>query len=175
MSNRRWLWSERKARFLDGLVPEPNTGCLIFLGETQKGYGRLILDGRRVQAHRLAWQIEHGPISAGLTLDHRAECVKSCCNVRHLQLVTRARNTALASERLTHCARGHNLRAAGVVKIRTDGRRRCVACRRIDQWMRYAHSEVEAERGARASNPVLFAAADSPIGGVMVRRSRRST
>jgi len=165
-------------RFSAFLTPEPNTGCLLFTGCAQtNGYGSFGTgDGKTALAHRFAWELELGPIPDGLTVDHRAECVLTCCNVRHMQLVSRERNSALASERLTHCVRGHDLHAPGVVRIRKDGRRACLACKRLEQRLLVeGRSEAEAEALARRDWPELYAAAERRVAGIVMKMKARST
>jgi len=48
-----------------------------------KGYGRA---GNR-NAHRVAWEVVHGPASRALHVDHLCRN-RACCNPKHLQLVT---------------------------------------------------------------------------------------
>ena len=65
-------------------VRDPDTGCLLWTSSTRRGYGRFQLEGRRVSAHRVAYELVHGPIPDGLTIDHKCR-VRRCCNVDHLQ------------------------------------------------------------------------------------------
>jgi len=66
--------------------------CVIWTGPRQGGYGA-VWNGRTwKRAHRLAWEKEHGPIPAGMTIDHLC-CVKLCVNTDHMEVVTRAENT----------------------------------------------------------------------------------
>lgn len=55
------------------------------------GYFRVLVEGRRVMAHRHAWEQAHGPIPAGLCVLHRCDN-PPCINVDHLFLGTRADN-----------------------------------------------------------------------------------
>lgn len=72
------------------LVGDP--GCIIWTGAlNEKGYGLLRAGGRMVRAHRYAWERVNGPISDGLELDHACR-ERSCVNVDHLRLATRAQN-----------------------------------------------------------------------------------
>lgn len=66
-------------------------------------YGRLSgydpLDSEKSRAtyvHRLTWLLNRGPIPKGMTVDHL--CFNPlCCNPNHLQLLTRAENSARKS------------------------------------------------------------------------------
>lgn len=61
---------------------------------TPTGYGRFgPTSGKSVRAHRVAWELTHGPIPSGLQVLHRCDN-PSCCNVRHLWLGTIAQNVA---------------------------------------------------------------------------------
>lgn len=162
-------------RFMRFLSPEPNTGCLLFTGATQtRGYGSFGAGtGKSMLAHRFAWELEKGPIPEGLTVDHMCGGPLVCCNVRHLQLVTREINVALASSRLTHCARGH-LRTPETVHVRPDGRRRCLACHKIESRLygQPERDEAAATEAARLAWPELFAAAEKRIAGIVNQRKR---
>lgn len=89
---------ERKVRGhpLERYVPEPNTGCWLWLSGTNNGYGILSLYevyGRRtVLAHRASWEFHRGPIPEGLCVLHRCD-TPPCINPAHLFLGTIADNT----------------------------------------------------------------------------------
>lgn len=73
------------------------------------GYGRIGLTRQRghVGAHRVAWSLVHGPIPAGLEIDHLCHN-RRCVNPGHLQLVTHAENMRRQLRALSPtCARGH--------------------------------------------------------------------
>lgn len=58
------------------------TPCAIWSGKLDKnGYG----------PHRRSFEVAHGPIPSGLTIDHLCR-VKACQNPLHLQAVTRREN-----------------------------------------------------------------------------------
>jgi hypothetical protein len=165
-----------QVRFLGFLTPEPNTGCLLWTGalrDRTKRYGAFQLaPGRKVYAHRFAWESANGLVPDGLTVDHLC-CQPSCCEPRHMQLVTQAENSSLAGQRLTHCWRGH-LRNPETHEKRSRGRWRCLPCRYIEVRLRAeAVTEAEAIEAARSDWPELFAAAERRIAGIMNKRVRR--
>jgi hypothetical protein len=66
--------------------------CLIWFGQKcPKGYGRLRLEGKMQRAHRLMYQIKHGPIADGQVVRHSCD-TPSCINPNHLSLGTQADN-----------------------------------------------------------------------------------
>jgi hypothetical protein len=74
-------------------VPEPNTGCLLWLGAVCKsGYGRIASSsgGSPVLAHRIAYECAHGPIGRR-HLCHRCD-TPSCVNPEHLFVGTQRDN-----------------------------------------------------------------------------------
>jgi HNH endonuclease len=85
-----WSAAQRIAHYSK---PDPLSGCHIWHGLLILGYGRIHFRKRVYLAHRLAWEVKHGPIPAGLVLRHRCN-VKRCCNPDHLVLGTRAENNA---------------------------------------------------------------------------------
>lgn len=74
-------------------IPEPNSGCLIWLGtSTSAGYGQIIINGKKVYCHRLSWELTNGPIPRGLHVLHHCDN-PPCCNPDHLFLGTDQDNT----------------------------------------------------------------------------------
>lgn len=132
------LWSKvRKTR-----------GCWIFEGAKSNGYGHIGIGGRggrTVRAHRLAWELEHGPIPRGLFVLH--SCDNRAC-VRHLFLGTQRDNLLdMAAKRrhhkqqLTHCPAGHAYSAENTYVYR--GWRYCRECHRSHS-RRYRASQAQA-------------------------------
>ncbi len=79
-------------------IPEPNSGCWLWLGELNSaGYGRISQGnnkiGKRVRslAHRVSYELAKGPVPEGFDLDHLCR-VPCCINPDHLEPVTRSEN-----------------------------------------------------------------------------------
>lgn len=56
-----------KTNFMDKFIPEPNSGCWLWLGGTDGvyGYGKARHNGRQAQAHRVSYELFKGPIPGG--------------------------------------------------------------------------------------------------------------
>lgn len=118
-------------------IPEPNTGCWLWLGSINGGgYGRY----KHTYAHRSAYEVVHGPIAAGLHIDHL--CRVTCCvNPDHLEAVTPLENmrraararAGLSAGTETHCARGHELSVVGQRPRTNRPGKVCLGCHRIYQ------------------------------------------
>lgn len=77
-----------------------STGCWLWTGGRQtpsptspSGYGKVQVNGRRVFAHRRAYELACGPIPVGLQVLHRCD-TPLCIRPAHLFLGTQADNMA---------------------------------------------------------------------------------
>lgn len=121
-------------RLYDKCIPEPNSGCWLWLGAILKdrdgrdSYG-VIGAGHQDQgimlAHRASWICHWGPIPHGLVVRHKCDN-KLCVNPEHLQLGTYAdnNNDMKIKGRVSRGQRhyGAKLSDADVVAIRGDRR-----------------------------------------------------
>lgn len=75
------------------VIPEPNSGCWLWLGAVNSaGYGQLRGDGRAYYAHRMSYEVYRGDIPAGLVVRHKCDN-PLCANPDHLELGTMSDNT----------------------------------------------------------------------------------
>lgn len=150
---RRRTLDEIRAEMRDRVspCPDPRCGCLLWTGPLDKeGYGR-ISAGPAYSAvsrsykstwravHRVAWELENGPIPDGLTIDHvrsRGCQHKHCMNLMHLEPVTvrtnvlRGGGPAAVNAAKTHCLHGHPFDQANTY-VRPNGWRFCRVCNAI--------------------------------------------
>ena len=78
---------------------DPETGCHLWTGHRDPGgYGRMFLGHTSRGAHRVAWEVAHGPIPAGMLVLHNCDNPR-CCNPAHLTLGTHAENMRQKAER----------------------------------------------------------------------------
>ncbi len=114
------------------------SGCLEWAGATgSRGYGSFSFGGKgkSVLAHRWIYEFHKGPIPAGMAIDHLC-ANRRCQEISHLDICSRVENTKRYAQRLTHCRNGHSF-TGNNVKVRTDGKRRCIACNRATSKRQY--------------------------------------
>lgn len=116
--------------------------CWMWTGKPHRsGYGRVVVDGQVVYAHRAAYETFVGPIPDGMEIDHLCHdpltCVgggscphRMCVNPAHLEAVKHVVNvyrgkTGLIAAR-THCDKGHEFTGWNLRVI--NGKRRCREC-----------------------------------------------
>jgi len=91
-------------------VNKTNT-CWIWTGASDKGYGRLKINGKSIGAHRISYELHKGIIPEGLQIDHLCRN-RICVNYDHLEAVTLRENIqrGLSGSNMrnkTHCSQGH--------------------------------------------------------------------
>ena len=80
-AHRRRLLAERLEAFS---MPEPNSGCRLWLGQLwPSGYGRIKVGGKLKRVHRAAYEEAKGPIPPGKIICHRCD-VPICIEPNHL-------------------------------------------------------------------------------------------
>lgn len=119
--------------------------CLVWQGyRADDGYGAAKVAGKMLKVHRVVWQATHGEIPIGMEIDHvkaRGCTSRACCNIEHLEAVTRRENVLRSDSpgalhaRKTHCPKGHPLSGDNLVKSETQARR-CLICTRERKKLR---------------------------------------
>jgi hypothetical protein len=148
--------SEIRATLARWSMPEPNSGCWIWLRSVDtSGYGRLFIDKKQVSAHRTAYEVYIGPIPEGKEIDHLCR-VRCCINPVHLEPVTDRENALRGNGGMfqaskTHCPQGHPLIAGN---LRAGPRRACLTCHRErEARRRMCHSDSRSESRRTAESP----------------------
>lgn len=123
-------------RFWKKVAVDEETGCWVWKAyKNENGYGTFWVGGKKIYAHRHAWELLKGPIPAGLELDHLCR-VRSCVRPEHLEPVDQRTNilrgiapTAVNATK-TECVNGHPFDEANTYRY-PDGKRDCRRCRRL--------------------------------------------
>ena len=92
-------WKRLRARFFAKTMPEPNSGCLLWLGAARPprkglsgpGYGLVKFNGGHISAHRLAWLLDGRELPDDMQALHSCDNT-ICVEVRHLFLGTHIDN-----------------------------------------------------------------------------------
>lgn len=84
-------------RIVNGSIPEPNTGCWLWLGRVYRSrrheYGTFSLRNKRYSVHRAAFEAKNGQVPPGQICRHTCD-VSLCVNPDHIIAGTQADNVA---------------------------------------------------------------------------------
>ena len=122
------------------------TGCWVWTGFLNKGYGRVNVAGKIRDVHRVAYEFFVGPVPDGLDLDHVCRN-RACANPEHLEPVSRAENLrrGINVRRETKaCPAGHLYTEENTMTDSYSGARRCRICRKATTRRKYLRSKENA-------------------------------
>jgi hypothetical protein len=128
-----------QARIEEGSIPEPNSGCWLWLGNTNlQGYAHLTHGGKMHRANRFSWVAYNSKIPPDLHVLHRCDN-RLCVNPEHLFLgtnqdnvddrVRKGRSTQFNALK-THCKQGHQYTEENTYRQKNTNQRACLICRR---------------------------------------------
>lgn len=79
-------------RLAKKVIPEPNSGCWLWVGGLSGNRYGSMHDGERfVGAHHYSYRLHHGPIPKGMNVCHRCD-TPTCVNPDHLYADTQVGN-----------------------------------------------------------------------------------
>jgi len=108
-----------KTRFMNKVMPEPNSGCWLWYGALKRGgYSTFLVDGKPTRGHRVSYELFKHKIPNGLWVLHTCD-VRSCVNPDHLFLGTHDDNMADRQSKSRQCQGEEN----GQSKISNMGAR----------------------------------------------------
>ena len=99
----------RTIKFWMRVNKEHPSGCWMWIGaKGQNGYGAMrwgesMKAAKPVGAHRIAYELERGPVPEHMTIDHLCR-TKLCVNPAHMEIVTLEENVSRARRLATQKA-----------------------------------------------------------------------
>lgn len=104
MKQKRIYWPVKNKEYIYGRsIPEPNSGCWLWIGAKHSGgYGAVRLNGTAMASSRATWIIFNGEIPKGMQINHKCN-VRLCVNPDHLYVGTAKQNLEDISRDIETC------------------------------------------------------------------------
>lgn len=125
-------------RFERNYIPEPMSGCWLWLGKPMKtsGHGRFTYQSKTDYAHRVSYEMYKVPLHSGEVVRHTCD-IAYCVNPEHLITGTLSDNIhdmwsrgRAFRQNQTHCKSGHEFSPENTTTSSTRGSRICITCKR---------------------------------------------
>lgn len=131
------------SKFEDRYIPEPNSGCWLWIAGCRRGYGTMRINKRSYGSHQLSWMMKTGAdrVPEKMHVCHSCD-VPACVNPDHLWLGTHTENIEDSMKKgrrarkpgflhrnsiKTHCPQGHAYEGDNLV-IWSGKYRKCRIC-----------------------------------------------
>lgn len=108
--------------------------CWHWNGALNKGYGKISVNNKAKEAHRIAYELFVGQIPEGMVIDHLCRNTR-CVNPEHLEPVSHSENVRRGNSgkywaEKTHCPQEHEYTESNTY-IDRKGSRNCRECKNM--------------------------------------------
>lgn len=131
-ANRHRAKRTLEVRFWEKVKKAEGDACWLWVGSRrhqQYPYGCIWARGKAQWAHRIAWELEHGPIPEGMQVDHICKNPQ-CVRHDHLRIVTPRQNWVdysdspmAANAKKSHCPQGHPYSTENIALVKRSAMR----------------------------------------------------
>lgn len=155
-------WSGLPERFEKKIIPEPNSGCWLWLGALgHRGHPHINKSYGTQSGHRFIYQTLVGSVPQELVVDHWCNN-PSCVNPDHLRPLTYQNNTLRSPITVaakyavrTHCKRGHEFTPENTLSEARSNARICLACRQAAAPQRIAYAKAHPDQMRKYSREYM--------------------
>lgn len=158
-----------KTKLADAPRPGMGTPCLEWTaGRSRDGYGKFAPAHKSVRAHRVAWELAHGPIPACLHVLHRCDN-PLCVDVEHLFLGTNEDNIRDRDAKGRHVAPRGEAHRARMREVAARGERHC--CAKLNDASVRSIRQLRDEGWTQRRLATKFGVSPSHIWSILARKT----